>query len=74
MSIEKRGKIVLVCSIVAAIAFGIASYVLFLRGRMKLGWIFAILTVAQLVLAVMNCIISKKTAEPEERKNRLMQH
>ena len=32
----------------------------FYRGRMELGWIFSILTAAQLALAMMNDIISKK--------------
>ena len=48
------------CSIVAAICFGIVSYNHFYRGRIELGWTFSILTAAQLVLAVMNDIISKK--------------
>lgn len=66
---KKNSKIVIGCSIVAAICFGIVSYGHFYRGRMELGWIFAILTAAQLVLTVMNCVIPKKTAEPEEGKN-----
>ena len=48
------------CSIVAAICFGIVSYGHFYRGRMELGWIFALLTVAQLALAVMNYMIARK--------------
>ena len=66
---KKNSKIVIGCSIVAAICFGIAGYGHFYRGRMELGWIFAILTAAQLVLTVMNCVIPKKTVEPEEGKN-----
>ena len=53
------------CSIVAAIGFGIVSYGHFYRGRMELGWTFAILTAAQLVLAVMNVRLSKKTDDSE---------
>ena len=44
----------------------------FYRGRMGLGWTFAVLTAAQLALAVTNDILSKKidALEPvsEERK------
>ena len=47
------------------IGFGIVSYGHFYRGRIELGWTFAILTAAQLALAVMNYILSKKTDEPE---------
>ena len=57
---KKNGKVVIGCSIVAAICFGIVSYGHFYRGRMELGWVFAILTAAQVVLAVMNYMISKK--------------
>ena len=46
--------------IVAAICFGIVSYGHFYRGRVELGLIFAVLTVAQLTLAVMNYMIFKK--------------
>lgn len=60
MKRKKNGKIVIGCSIVAAVCFGIVSYGLFYRGRMALGWTFAILTAAQLALAVMNYIISKR--------------
>ena len=34
-------------------------------GRMELGWTFAILTAAQLVLALMNYILSKKKDKSE---------
>ena len=61
---KTNGKIVIGCSIVAAICFGIVSYGHFYRGRMELGWIFAILTAAQLVLAVLNYRISKKYRKP----------
>lgn len=60
----KRNKnVVIGCSIAAAICFGIGSCVNFYRGRLELGWVFAILTIAQLVLALMNCILSKKIDE-----------
>ncbi|MGN0316295.1 MAG: hypothetical protein ACI4EG_16100 [Fusicatenibacter sp.] len=62
---KKNAKVVIGCSIVAAICFGIVSYGHFYRGRMALGWVFAILTAAQLVLAVMNYSISKKIDDSE---------
>ena len=57
---ERNKRIVIGCSIVAATGFGIVSYGHFYRGRMALGWTFAILTTAQLALAVTNHILSKK--------------
>lgn len=57
---QKFIKVVIGCSIVAAVCFGIVSYGHFYRGRMALGWVFALLTIAQLILALMNYIISKK--------------
>lgn len=62
---KTNSKIVIGCSIVAAICFGIVSYGHFYRGRMALGWIFAILTAAQLVLAAVNYILSKKLKDSE---------
>lgn len=62
---KRNKRIVIGCSIVAAIGFGIVSYGHFYRGRMELGWTFAILTAAQLVLAVMNVRLSKKTDDSE---------
>ena len=56
---ERNKRIVIGCSIVAATGFGIVSYGHFYRGRMALGWTFAILTAAQLALAVTNHILSK---------------
>lgn len=52
--------VVIGCSIVAAICFGIVSYGHFYRGRMGLGWLFVVLTLAQLMLAWMNYTIGKK--------------
>ena len=62
---NRRKKIVIGCSVVSAICFGIVSYGHFYRGRMELGWIFAILTAAQFVLAVMNYLLSMKIDESE---------
>ena len=65
----KRNKRIAVgCSIVAAIGFGIVSYGHFYRGRIALGWTFAILTAAQLALAVMNVRLSKKILETDEEE------
>ena len=60
MRSKRNSKIVIGCSIVAAICFGIVSYGSFYRGWIELGWTFALLTVAQLGLAVMNYMILKK--------------
>ena len=57
---KRNKKVVIGCSIVSAICFGTVSYGHFYRGRMEIGWIFVILTAAQLALAVMNYMISKK--------------
>ena len=65
---KKNKRIVIGCSIVAAICFGIVSYGHFYRGRIELGWVFAILTVAQLALAVMNVRLSKKISETDEEE------
>ena len=58
---KKNSKMVVGCSIVAAICFGIVSCSNFYRSRMELGWVFVLLTIAQLALALMNHIIFKKT-------------
>ena len=60
MKRKKNSKVAIGCNIVSAICFGIVSYGHFYRGRMEIGWIFVILTAAQLALAVMNYMISKK--------------
>ena len=57
---KKSKKVVTGCSIISAVCFGIVSCGHFYRGRTELGCTFAVLTVVQLVLAVMNDIISKK--------------
>ena len=65
---KKKKRIAIGCSIVAAIGFGIVSYGHFYRGRMELGWTFAVLTVTQLALAVLNYHISKKISETNEEE------
>lgn len=65
---KRNKRIVIGCSIVSAICFGIVSYGHFYRGRMELGWTFAILTAAQLALAVMNVRLSKKISEADEEE------
>ena len=57
---QKRKRIAVGCSIVAAVCFGIVSYGHFYRGQTELGWTFAILTAAQLALAVTNYRIFRK--------------
>ena len=59
-------RIIIGCSIVATCCFGIVSYGHFYRGRMGLGWMFAMLTVAQLALAIMNYVIYKKVERQEK--------
>ncbi len=66
MKRKKNANVVIGCSIVSAVCFGIVSYGNFYRGRMELGWTFAILTAAQLALAVINVRLSKKISETEE--------
>lgn len=68
MKRKKNGKVVIGCSIVAAICFGIVSYGHFYRGRIELGWTFAILTAAQLAIAVMNVRLLKKISDTDEEK------
>ena len=65
---KRNKRIVIGCSIVAAIGFGIVSYGHFYRGRMELGWTFAVLTAAQLAIAVMNVRLSKKISETDEEE------
>lgn len=62
---RRNGKKVIVCSVISAICFGIVSYGHFYRGRIGLGVLFLVLTFAQLVLAVMNCITSRRVEESE---------
>ena len=65
---RRNGKKVIACSVIGAICFGIVSYGNFYRGRIGLGVIFLVLTIAQLVLAAMNCIIAKKVEESETKE------
>ena len=62
---KKSRRIAVGCSIAAAIFFGIASYGHFYRGRMELGWVFAILAIAQLALAVKNRSLIKTNRQEE---------
>ena len=57
---KKNKRFVIGCSMTAAVCFGIVSYGHFYRGRIGFGWVFAILTIAQLALALTNYIIFKK--------------
>lgn len=52
--VKKNKKIAIVCNLVSASCFGIVSYGHFYRGRIEYGFIFAILTIAQLALAFTN--------------------
>lgn len=65
---KKNKSVVIGCSIVAAICFGIVSYGHFYRGRMELGLIFALLTIAQLALAWTNYSIGKKSSLPQSQR------
>lgn len=56
---EKR-FFIMGCNIVAAICFGIVSYGHFYREQIALGWLFAILTIAQLYLAFRHAADIKK--------------
>ena len=47
---KKNSKVVIGCSIATAVCFGIVSYGHFYCGGLELGWVFAILTIAQMVL------------------------
>lgn len=65
---KKKKRIAIRCSIVAAICFGIVSYGHFYRGRIELGWTFAILTAAQLAIALMNVHLLKKISDTDEEE------
>lgn len=57
---RKNIKIIISCTIIAAICFAIVSYGHFYRGRIGLGILFAVLTLAQIVMVIINYNISKK--------------
>lgn len=63
--IEKNIRSHSPAAIAAAVCFGIVSYGHFYRGRIGFGWVFAILMVAQFVLAMTNYILSKKIDKSE---------
>ena len=56
----KKSRKDVLCHIAAAICFGMVSYGHLYRGRMSLGWIFAIIAISQAVLAVMRLMPSKR--------------
>ena len=65
---NRNSKVAIGCGIVAAIWFGIVSYGHFYRGRMELGWTFAILAAAQLTIVVMNVRLLKKISDTDEEE------
>lgn len=65
----KKQFLIPACVLVAAaICFGIVSYGHFYRGRIELGWTFAILAAAQLTIVVMNVRLLKKISETDEEE------
>lgn len=69
----KNNKLLIGCSITAAICFGIVSYGHFYRGRISYGWIFALLCLAQALIALSNLLragkIRRMQQEQETPKN-----
>lgn len=65
---NRNSKVAIGFGIIAAICFGIVSYGHFYRGRIELGWTFAILAAAQLTIAVMNVRLLKKISETDEEE------
>lgn len=65
MKRKNCGKTVIGCGVVAGICFGIAGCGYFCSGRTVFGWIFAVLSAAQLILALTNYLISKKNKKTE---------
>lgn len=55
----KKSRKAILCHIAAAACFGMVSYGHLYRGRMGLGWIFAIIAVMQAVLAVTGLMPSR---------------
>lgn len=47
---KRNSKVVIGCSVAATVCFGIVSYGHFYCGGLELGWIFALLTIAQIIL------------------------
>ena len=67
---KKNKRVAIGCNITAAVCFGIVSYGHFYRVRIGFGWIFALLTIAQLALALTNyCSGRAKTAILRREKN-----
>ena len=50
----KRTKFVIVCFVIVAICFGIISYGHFHRGQIASGGLYAVLSVAEVVIAVLH--------------------
>ena len=57
---KRNRRVAIGCSTTAALCFIIVSCGHFCRGRMEHGWAFAILSFAQLALAVANGILLKR--------------
>ncbi|MDD6050569.1 MAG: hypothetical protein PUC00_04785 [Clostridiales bacterium] len=55
----KKSRKAILCHIAAAVCFGMVSYGHLYRGRMGLGWIFAIIAAMQVVLAVTGLMPSR---------------
>lgn len=55
----KKSRKAILCHIAAAVCFGMVSYGHLYRGRMSLGWIFAIIAAMQVVLAVTGLMPSR---------------
>lgn len=60
MNRKTRKRIVVGCSAAATGCTGIVSICNFSKGRTALGWLFAVLTAAQLMLTFGSCRSSKK--------------
>lgn len=56
----KKSRKAILCHIAAAVCFGMVSYGHLYRGRMSLGWIFAIIAAMQMVLAVTGLMPSRR--------------
>lgn len=57
---KKNRLIIVICSVIASICFGIVSYGHFYRQQLEMGYLFALLTIAQIVLGYINYKTGKK--------------
>ena len=64
----KNNKLLIGCSITAAICFGIVSYGHFYRGRSSYGWIFALLSLVQAMIALSNLLRAGKTKRMQQEQ------